>query len=51
MKPSKPKSKSDVDFVATKGSKPGAVKRAQAADAKQDRADAKRFGVKLKKGG
>ncbi len=46
----KMKSKSTLpkEFVAKQASKPGAVKKAVAKDAKQDKALAKRFGVKWK---
>ena len=37
------------EFAAKTGSKPGAVAKAQKVDDKQDKALAKRFGVKVKK--
>lgn len=47
----KMKSKSTLprEFAAKSASKPGSVKKAEQADAKSDKAIAKRFGVKAKK--
>lgn len=42
------KSTMPKEFVAKNASKPGAVKRAERFDAKQDKAVAKKFGVKYK---